>query len=394
MAVVPSRPLPPGIPSDWAEARRVFEKASAGFKCGDVIHTDVKSCPGAALDMFGGCLLGSVTYFVPFYLVHIIWNAKKALSGDKEFYADLAHFYSRSIVFGGVMGLLFSTTSCTLSRLLGGFTFWTTLCVPGMCAGLAIFVEHVYRRRIVMHTFYNLALEYLYIRAQLARLVRRTATGETAFFMAVNATLLSLLHKGSATKKKTPVFWFFMPEGENKEAKTSSPKACPVPHRHSCWRSALQVTSKYAGLAAALQALRVVMARGSGVVKSPGSFLGDYFSRKTGAGILSIGGYVARCLLASWYGSDNYQHSALAGLVAGSTYWLQPNTTILTSALIATIRLLLDYLPRQLKVLHEWPMAELLFALCNGILFHARCMDMAYCPRFIIHMMDTVTRKR
>lgn len=57
-------------------------------------------------------------------------------------------------------------------------------------------------------------------------------------------------------------------------------------------------------------------------------------------------------------------------------------------------QLLHDYLPVTLRFLGRWPMPELLFALCNGILFHARCMDMAHCPKFIIHMMDIATQNR
>ncbi|XP_052130569.1 uncharacterized protein LOC113207946 [Frankliniella occidentalis] len=271
--------------------------------------------------------------------------------------------------------------------------------IPGACAGLTIFIDHVNRRKIVMNTFYNMALEYLYVRAQIAGIVRRSAPVDTIAFMVINAMLLSLLHKESTKKKKTPVFWFFIPESERIEINTSTQKTCPVPHKETCWRSALQATTKYSALAGALQALRVVMAKGSTIANDPTTFFREFCSKRTGAGILSVGGYVflykvARCALALRYGSDNYQHSAIAGLAAGTAFWLQPNTTILTSALIATIRLLLDYLPRQLKALREWPMPEVLFALCNGILFHARCMDMAHCPRFVIHMMDTATRNR
>ncbi|XP_052132794.1 uncharacterized protein LOC127752155 [Frankliniella occidentalis] len=115
MAVVPSRPLPPGIPADYNEARRLFETVTAGLKCRDVIHTTTSTCTGAGVDMLGACLLGSVKYFLPYYLIHIIWNARKAISGDKEFYTDLVHCYARSVMFGGAMGTTFSIVSCTLS---------------------------------------------------------------------------------------------------------------------------------------------------------------------------------------------------------------------------------------------------------------------------------------
>lgn len=52
--------------------------------------------------------------------------------------------------------------------------------------------------------------------------------------------------------------------------------------------------------------------------------------------------------MAQYTGSDESEHSALAGLIAGTTYWLQPNTTILTSAIIANIRvsLTIDLVPK------------------------------------------------
>lgn len=161
----------------------------------------------------------------------------------------------------------------------------------------------------------------------------------------------------------------------------------------------MQATAKYSAIAAAVQAIRVMMAGGSKILRDPKDFLRQFLSRKTASGIVSLGGYVflykvVRCVLAMRYQSDVCHHSAVGGFIAGSAYWLQPNTTILSSALLATIRLALDYLPKRGKKLVGWPMPELLFALCNGILFHARCMDMAHCPKFIIHMMDNATRNR
>ncbi|XP_034249430.1 uncharacterized protein LOC117650264 isoform X2 [Thrips palmi] len=331
--------------------------------------------------------------------VHAAMHSKKALAGDKDFYKDMAVYYARSILFGATMGTTFCVSSCIMVRLVGGFAFWTALLVPGSISGLSIAVEHIYRRRIVMNTFYNMTLDYLYLRAQVAGLVRRTAAAETAAFMALNGLLLYLLHKAGSKKRSTPVFWFFIPDGERSDQSNEPKRICPVPHKGTCWESAVQATAKYSAVAAALQALRVVMNRGGQIAKSPNVFFSHFLSRKTAAGIASLGGYVllykvVRCVLGVRQGADMCHHSAVAGLIAGSAYWLQPNTTILSSALIAIIRLLLDYLPRRAEILVKWPMPELLFALCNGILIHARCMDMAHCPKFIVHMLDTATRNR
>lgn len=400
MAVVPSRPLPPGIPPDWAGARRLFMEATAGLACRDLLHVDNPSCAGAWRDMMFDCLLGATKFFVPFYAVHLLWNGRKALAGDKAFYRQMAYYYARSIVFGVCVGLTFSVTSCGVVRLTNGFSFWTSVFVPGALSGLAILIEHVYRRRIVMNTFFNMTLHYLYIRAQVAGLVRRTATGETAFFMAANALLMYLLHKASTRKeKKATIFWFYIPESERRESRELRKKRCPAPHKGACWNSALQASARYSALAASLQALRILMSQGGKISSSPMTFIRELISKRTFAGITSIGGYVllykiVRCALASWYGYDRCENSAVAGLISGTAYWLQPNTTILISAVTAIIRLLYDYLPKPLSALGQWPMPEILFALCNGILFHARCMDMAHCPMFMIRMMDTATHNR
>ena len=42
----------------------------------------------------------------------MIWNSKKALSGDKDFYKELAYYYARSVLFGTVMGGTFTLTAC------------------------------------------------------------------------------------------------------------------------------------------------------------------------------------------------------------------------------------------------------------------------------------------
>lgn len=62
-----------------------------------------------------------------------------------------------------------------------------------------------------------------------------------------------------------------------------------------------QATTKYAGLAASLQALRVLMSHGK-VVLNPAHFFREFVSWKTAGGVSSIGGYVflykvASCLV-------------------------------------------------------------------------------------------------
>lgn len=69
MAIVPSRPLPPGIPADCYGARKLFEDATRGLTCGDLLHVNSKTCSAAYFDMLSVCLFGAAKYFVPFYVV-------------------------------------------------------------------------------------------------------------------------------------------------------------------------------------------------------------------------------------------------------------------------------------------------------------------------------------
>lgn len=69
MAVVPSRPLPPGVPADWTGARRLFEEATRGLQCRDILHVNSPTCVAGSLDMLKACLWGAAKYFIPFYTV-------------------------------------------------------------------------------------------------------------------------------------------------------------------------------------------------------------------------------------------------------------------------------------------------------------------------------------
>jgi hypothetical protein len=40
------------------------------------------------------------------------------------------------------------------------------------------------------------------------------------------------------------------------------------------------------------------------------------------------------------------------------------------------------------------PLVELLYCLCQGLLFHARVMHEDVCPRYIINLMHTVTSNK
>lgn len=59
-----------------------------------------------------------------------------------------------------------------------------------------------------------------------------------------------------------------------------------------------------------------------------------------------------------------------------------------------TFQILFSWLYQKGKIPESWPLIEILYCLCQGLLFHARVMHEDVCPKYIVNLMHTVTSNK
>ncbi|GBP14649.1 hypothetical protein EVAR_93518_1 [Eumeta japonica] len=97
------------------------------------------------------------------------------------------------------------------------------------------------------------------------------------------------------------------------------------------------------------------------------------------------------CLLCRSRGHDCAAYALPAGFLAGIAFRASPSTTIALAPLTSTLQILGSWAYQRGALPEHWPLVEILYCLCQGLLFHARVMHEDVCPRYIIDLMHTVT---
>ncbi|KAH9636112.1 hypothetical protein HF086_008412 [Spodoptera exigua] len=181
--------------------------------------------------------------------------------------------------------------------------------------------------------------------------LRRSPGKETLVFMLGSALFFYLMRLDRDNDKRTPLFWFFTPPRVSKE--TGEPvtgihgRSPACPHKEPCINYILKGTAQLFGVGCAMTMLRTLIPKILTPVKAFKSLKMSHM--KLG---LFFGGYIGIYrILGSW----GYQK----GLIP-----------------------------------EKWPLVEILYCLCQGLLFHARVMHEDVCPRYIINLMHTVTSSK
>ncbi|CAH2261945.1 jg6999 [Pararge aegeria aegeria] len=114
---------------------------------------------------------------------------------------------------------------------------------------------------------------------------------------------------------------------------------------------------------------------------------------------LFFGGYIGIyrlvvCFLCRKNGRDSALYALPAGFLAGVAFRASPSTPIALAPVTSTLQILFSWLYQRGTIPENWPLVELLYCICQGLLFHARVMHEDVCPRYIVNLMRTVTSKK
>ncbi|KAI5637740.1 hypothetical protein NE865_09522 [Phthorimaea operculella] len=368
------------------------QKGCREATCHELIHPWTKDCGHATTSMLLSCITGAYKFYAMVYLIQILAKGKKL--GKKELLEQFK-LYLKSGIFGLTVGCSFVTLNCIFRKLFyDEFKYHTTVLVPCTLSGLAIYCEPPHRRTLVVNLFVNLVFEYWLRTAEMKGWLRRSPGRETFLFMLGSAVFFYLTRKDKEQKRPTPVFWFFSPPKVSKEVgkpvsgKGRSP-ACP--HEGPCINYVLKGTAQLFGVGCAMTMLRTIIpllltpTKAFRALKPSHLKLGMFFGGYIGIYRLIV------CLLCRANGRDSPLYALPAGFLAGAAFRASPSTPIALAPFTSSLQILGSWAYGKKMIPENWPLPELLYCVCQGLLFHARVMHEDVCPKYIINLMRTVT---
>ncbi|KAI8439957.1 hypothetical protein MSG28_001407 [Choristoneura fumiferana] len=270
--------------------------------------------------------------------------------------------------------------------------------LPSVISGLALYLEPMVRRIPVTNLFANLVFEYWIRTLHMKGFLRRTPGKETILFMIGSAVFFYLLRKERDNEKRTPLFWIFTPPRVSKEVceplSGIKGRSAACPHSGECINYILKGTAQLFSAGCAISILRHIIPR----ILTPAKAFKSLKLSHLKLGVF-FGGYIGIyrlivCLLCRAYGRDSALYALPAGLLAGTAFRASPSLGIALMPMTTSLQILGSWGFQSGLIPEHWPLVEIIFCLCQGLLFQARMMHYEACPRYIVNLMDTVTSKR
>ncbi|CAB3222302.1 unnamed protein product [Arctia plantaginis] len=373
-----------------------FEKACSSCSCSELIHPWTYKCSDATATMLMSNIRGSYKFYAMVYLIQILMKGKKL---SKKEMVEQFKMYLKSGIFGLTVGSSFVTLNCIFRKLFfSEFSYYTTVLLPCTVSGLAVYFEPPYRRVMVLNLFVNLVFEYWVRTLEMKGWLRRSPGKETMIFMLGSAVFFYFLRLDRENKKRTPLFWFFTPPrvskevGEPVEGIKGRSAACP--HSGPCINYVLKGTAQLFGVGCAMTMLRAILPK----ILTPTKALKSLRFSHLKLGLF-FGGYIGIyrlivCLLCRAHGRDSALYALPAGFLSGLAFRAAPSTPIALAPLTSTLQILGSWGYQKGMIPANLPLIEILYCLCQGLLFHARVMHEDVCPKYIINLMHTVTSSK
>ncbi|XP_049871026.1 transmembrane protein 135-like isoform X2 [Pectinophora gossypiella] len=377
-------------------SKLLFDKGCRDSECYELIHPWTRNCSDATSTMLLSCIKGSYKFYAMVYLIQILMKGKKL--GKKELMEQFK-LYLKSGIFGLTVGSSFVTLNCIFRKLFfSKFTYHKTVLLPCTISGLAIYCEPPYRRVLVVNLFVNLVFEYWVRTLEMKGWLRRSPGRETLLFMLGSAVFFYLMRREKESERQTPIFWFFSPPRVSKEVgepvKGYEGRSAACPHKGPCLNYVLKGTAQLFGVGCAMTMLRTIIPRILTPTKALKSL--KFSHLKLG---LFFGGYIGLyrliiCMLCRANGRDSALYALPAGFCAGAAFRASPSLPIALAPVTSTLQILGSWAYQKKMIPEHWPVVELLYCVCQGLLFHARVMHEDVCPRYIINLMHTVTSSK
>ncbi|CAB3221740.1 unnamed protein product [Arctia plantaginis] len=372
-----------------AFSKDVFDTICRDKTCDSLVHPWTKGCFKAALMIYASSIVGSAKFYSLVYLAQILMRGKKM--AKKEEWIKMGRFYVRSTLLGLLVSAVGLQLICLIRKLIGKFTYHSCVLIPYTLSGIFIYLEPPARRGLVINLFCNLLIEYFLRSLQRAGYLSITKSKQTLMFMVGSSLLFYLMRLEGDKEVKTPLFWFFSPEKVRKKS-DESPNVCP--HNGECKKHILKGASAYFGIGLGISLAKLILPQIRTPLKAISTIRGKHL---TLALFFSsyIGIYRAIiCYLCRKKGFDSAFYALPAGYVAGLSFLFNPNLGLSIASVTAALKLYATILYEKKILPSSIPLPEIMYCLCQGVLFSARVMDPDVCPRYVFNLMDSVSNKR
>lgn len=369
-------------------SKHMFNTALEGVDCGYLLHPwHSGSCTYGSLMIFRDSMIGSAKFYSIVYLAQILMRGRKMK--QKKEWIKMAEYYVRSWCLGWLVCGSASTIGCIFWQLLGRkYDYHTFIMIPNIINGLAIYLEPPSRRGLVTSLFCNLVIEYWMKIAERAGYLTITKTKQTLMFMLGSSLLFYLMRLEGEKGKRTPLFWFFTPEKVRRK-EDGSADICP--HNGPCIPYATNGFLKLFGLGAAISLARIIIPKISRPISAIASVRPKHFKMAMFFGCY-IGIYRSViCSLRHKRGFDSSLHALPAGYLAGMSFMFNPSLGFAIAALTGAFKLYSTILYEKKILPENIPLPELMYAFCQGTLFHARFMHPDVCPKYVFNLMHSVS---
>ncbi|KAL9969422.1 hypothetical protein ACROYT_G021639 [Oculina patagonica] len=380
---------------------KILNSFSTTLSCHELAHTWTSSCPGAAAEVFGSCMVESLKIYGLLYFVGGI--LRKA--GVKYFKYQYLLDVIRSSCFLAVNGGGLVLNVCLFRKLLGYFSHISVVFYPGLVASLAaILVEKKGRRGTLALYMTNLAVETSYNMLKERRLIHPVPNGEILLFCAATATMMYLYRKkdGLTDGLLNNLVRFFM--GPNGSGHRQEVDALQTSHSIDKRESQMQIrwlepTLKAFGTGYVIQLAPLLLGQIKSIFKRPGRLLRAFYNADCIRCGLFLGSFVAIFKIVEWVlellrkKRDEF-NALVAGGLAGLSMTFYRSSSI-ALYLASKISEVLYKHGIAAGILPSVPYAEILtYTVSTAFLFHACVWEVHSVRPSYWRYLNVVTARR
>ncbi|RVE53341.1 hypothetical protein evm_001911 [Chilo suppressalis] len=370
-----------------AVSKHLYNDLVEDMACHNLFHPWTESCVKSWPKVLADTTIGSTRFYTIIYLIQILMQGKKLK--HKRTWRNLMEYFVRSTLLGTAIPFSYIVFNCVFGKIGIKKSYFTTLLLPFTINGLFIYLEPPHRRSLVVNLFVNLLIEYCLKCLSRSGYIEMTKSKQTLMFMIGSAFLFYLMRLEGDKPKRTPLFWLYTAEKVKRKTDDSSKIVCP--HKGICWKYILKGSSTYFGIGLAISLAKLILPKIRTPIKALSSIRGKNFKLAMFFGSY-IGIYRAvMCYLCNKTKRDDALYALPAGYVAGLSMMFNPSTGLAIASLTAAFKLYSTILYEKKILPDNVPLPELMYCLCQGILFSSRLVDLGACPSYILNLMDTVS---
>ncbi|KAK9744326.1 hypothetical protein QE152_g7965 [Popillia japonica] len=362
-----------------------YEHITSETPC-SVLHLWSSSCMDGISFVAVNVLVGAIKFFGPIYVLRLLLSWKKI---SPKYLLTHALAYARAVTYGLTFSILFFGGLCVLCNI-NGFKYYNNPKIAGAVSGLSVLVESQDNKTFNSLIFFNQTVESFVNFLTYSTDKKRSPIGETLVFMLISSTLMYLF-KTQPNSIPFLHLWFY-PTGSLSE---QEPSQANCTHKKSCFEYGYKGAFKFFCVGYVLELIKNMLPRTGRVFSQPKMLSQMLLSRKNVLFGLFFGSYVLLyrhigCYLRKKDGGEFPIHSVVAGLLAGSTYYLKPNRQIPIIGFTTILQLLWQRILFKYN-LPKIPYDLLVFMISNGILMHFRFLLDDYCPKYTLNMLNITT---